>query len=279
MESFGFLAALGAALAWGSYIVPFKKSKSERLIQFQTLMGAGILTSGFAASLVLGYPLNLNIYGLISGALWAIANAISLIAFLNLGISKAIPSIISLVILSSFLWGALVFGEIPNMALGFFAISLIIAGVALVSTTSDIISTNTKKGFIAAILSGLIFGGQLVPLKIGNVTPGDFFFSSCLGIAAVALLIAFLTKTKFKKEAIWESFFSGTIWNIGNLLSVVSISIIGLAKGQTLSLSAVLVGVLWGIFYFKEITQRKKKIQVLLGAAVLLIGVVVLSIA
>lgn len=279
MENMGFLAALGAALAWGSYTVPFKLSKSEKLTQFQALMGVGILASGLLLSLILGYPLSLNVYGLISGILWAVANAISLIAILNLGISKAVPIISSLVILSSFLWGAVVFREIPNLTLGFAAIGLIILGVVLVSTTSEAISQSVKKGFIAAVSSGLIFGSQLAPLKIGNLTTQDFFFPSCFGIAVTAILIALVARTKFTKEAIKESLLSGIIWNIGNLLSVISISIIGLAKGQPISLSAVLVGVLWGLFYFKEITQKRKRLQVLSGAIVLLLGVIILGLA
>ena len=74
MENLGIVAALGAALAWGSYAVPFKKSGSTNLIQFQALMGVGILVSGLLASQVLGYSLNFNIYGIISGVLWAIGN-------------------------------------------------------------------------------------------------------------------------------------------------------------------------------------------------------------
>lgn len=101
-------------MAWGSYTVPFKLSQSSRLIQFQALMGLGILASGFFLSLILGYPLNLNVYGLISGFLWAVANAISLVAILSLGISKAVPIISSLVILSSFLWGLFYFKEITQ---------------------------------------------------------------------------------------------------------------------------------------------------------------------
>lgn len=280
MENLGFLAAFGAALAWGSYAVPFKKSRSERLIQFQALMGVGIFFSGLILSLILGYPLSLNIYGLISGVMWAIANAISLYAILNLGISKAVPLIISLVIFSSFLWGTLVFKEISQgLGVAFFGIGLILLGVVLVSTTESSQSRNAKKGFLTAVLAGLIYGSQLVPLKIGDLTTQQFFFPSCVGIFVAAMLIALLTNTKFKKEAIKESLLSGIIWNFGNLLSVIAISMIGLAKGQPLSLSAILVAVLWGLFYFKEGVSKRQKIQILSGAIILLIGVITLGLA
>ncbi len=280
MENLGFLAALGAALAWGSYTVPFKKSQSKNLMQFQALMGVGILLSGILFSLILGYPLTLNIYGLVSGFLWAVANAISLIALSNLGLSRAVPLMGSIVMLGSFLWGTLVFKEIStNLTGGFIGIGLLIIGVVLVSSTTKAFSQNIKKGTVAAILAALIWGSQLAPLKIGHLTPRDFFFPSCLGIFITAVLIALVSKLKFKKEAIVESLLSGAIWNVGNLLSVIAIAMIGLAKGQPISLSSSLVGVLWGLIYFKEVTQAKKRLQILIGTIVLILGVIVLGLA
>lgn len=271
---------MGAALAWGSYIVPFKKSKSKNFIQFQALMGVGILVSGLIFSLVAGYPLQLNIYGLISGILWAVANAISLVAVSNLGMSKAIPVVSSLVILSSFLWGVLAFQELPaGGVLGFLGIGLIIFGVVLVSSSGNAKSQSIKKGLAAGILAGLIFGSQLVPLKMGSVETRDFFFSVCLGIFLTAILIALVNKARFRQDAIRLSLFSGMIWNIGNLLSLLAIPLIGLSKAIPISQSATLIAVLWGLFYFKEITGLRKRLKVLAGAVILLSGVVVLGMA
>ncbi|MBI2334995.1 hypothetical protein HYU96_04325 [Candidatus Daviesbacteria bacterium] len=280
MENLGFLAALGAALAWGSYLVPFKISQSKNLLSFQALMAVGIGFSGLLISLILGYSLTLNMYGLLSGVLWASANVISLVAVLNLGLSRAAPLLSSLVILSSFLWGALVFGELPTgIIMGFFGIGLIVLGVILISATGNTHSQNIKKGLLAGIIAGLMFGSQLVPIKVGNVATRDFFFPVCFGIFITGLLISQVMKVKFKKEAVKESLLSGLIWNIGNLLSLLSLSIIGLSKMGPISQSAILVAVFWGLFYFKEVAQRKKMIQVLIGAAVLLAGVAILGLA
>lgn len=280
MANLGFLFALGAALAWGSYMVPFKKSKSDNFILYQVVVGFGILISGLIFSLVVGYPLSLNVYGLISGFLWGCANAISLLAILNLGLSKAIPIISSLVILSSFLWGVVVFGELPQgLMAGFLAIGLIILGVIIVSTSSSTQSKNIKAGLVSAVLAGVIFGSQLAPLKIGSVQTQDFFFSLSLGIFITSLAIAAIKRVKFRKEAMLEGLMSGVIWNIGNLLSLLAISLIGLSKGMPISQSATLVAVCWGIFYFKEAPGKREKSQVLLGAFVLFVGIIVLSLA
>lgn len=280
MENIGYLTAIGAALAWGSYIVPFKISKSERLFQFQAVMGVGILLSGLIFSLLAGYSLQINLYGLISGILWATANVIALIAILNLGMSKAIPIISSLVILSSFLWGVAIFSELPSgMVTGFVGVGLIVGGAVLVSTTGEALSQNVKKGLLAAVLAGLIFGSQLTPLKVGSVSTKDFFFSVCFGIFLTSLVIALANKVRFKNEAVRLSLLSGMIWNIGNLLSLISISLIGLSKGMPISQSATLIAVLWGLFYFKEITKSEQRRQVLIGAVILITGVITLGLA
>lgn len=280
MENFGILAALGAALAWGSYTVPFKISKSEKLLQFQFLGGVGIFISGLIASRVLGYSLNVNIYGIISGILWVVGNLLFLHAVLNLGLSKAGPIVSSIIILCSFFWGAFVFNELPSgMLTGVSGVGLIVLGVILVSNTSESITLNVKKGLFSVTLAGLFFGSQLAPLKLGQVDSEDFFFSVCVGIFATSALIFLLTKSRFKKEAINASLLSGIIWNLGNLLSIISISAIGLAKGGPITQLASLVAVFWGLFYFKEIREKRHKIQVLAGAIVLLIGVIILGFA
>lgn len=280
MNNLGFVFALGAALAWGSYAVPFKASKSENLIQYQALMTAGIFISGFIFSLLAGYPISFNIYGLLSGFLWGGANFISLSAFANLGISKAAPIMSSLVILSTFLWGSFVFNELPaGLVMAAAGILAIIVGIIIVSTIINTQTLNTKKGLTAAIMAGLIFGSQLVPLKLGKVEPQDFFFSSTLGVFIVGVAIFIFKRVRFKKEAVTLSLLSGVIWNIGNLLSLISVSLIGLAKSIPLTQTAVLIAILWGVFYFKEVKSKKGILQILIGAVVLLTGVIVLSLA
>lgn len=280
MVNLGFLAALGAALAWGSFMVPFKKSGSSNLIQFQALIAVAIGFSGLIASLVLGYPLTLNVYGLISGVLWAVANALSLGAIMNLGLSRAVPLMSSLVVIFSFLWGALFFHEIPaGLTTGFWGIGLIVTGVVLVSSTENMESRNIRRGLLAGIFAGLIWGSQLVPLKVGNVLTTDFFFPVCLGIFLTGLLIAVIKGIKFKYEAVGFSLASGVIWNIGNLLSLISLSLIGLSKAGPISQTSSLVAVAWGLFYFKEIPRRRQKAQVLIGAVILISGVITLGLA
>ncbi len=280
MATLGILAALTTALCWGSYMVPFKRSGSLNLIQFQALMAVGIGISGLMLSLILGYAFSLDEYGLFSGALWAVANLVALVAISNLGLSRATPVIASLVVIFSFLWGTLIFNELPSgLMIGLAGIGMIILGVILINTIGNTGSKNIRKGMLAAALAGLIWGSQWVPLKISNLSTADFFFPFCLGILISGLAIFILRREKFKREAIKESLLSGLVWNIGNLLSLISLSLIGLSKMGPISQVATLVAVLWGVFYFKEVKVLRAKVQILIGAAILLMGVITLGLA
>ena len=277
-ESLGILAGVAAALLWGTYMVPFKKSNSLNVIYYQCLMAFAILISGLILTSILGFSITLNIYGVVSGLMWTIGNITALTAIANLGLSKAIPILTSLIIICSFLWGMLVFNELPaGFVMPLFGILLIIVGIVIVSTLGKSESLNVKKGFVAAIISGLVYGSQLAPLKLGNLSNNQFFFPLCFGIFLSAILIGLVKKVKIEKRLTVYGLLSGVIWNLGNLLSIFAISQLGLAKGFPIAQSAVLISTLWGIFYFREIRKPKEIIQVLFGAVVLLIGIVVLT--
>lgn len=280
MESIGYLTALGAALAWGSYNVPFKKSAAANVIQFQALMSVGALVFAFIFSVLLGYSFSLNLYGLLAGFLWAFANLISLVAIHNIGLSRAVPIWMSAVITVSFLWGVIIFNELPSGILtGILGIILIIVGVVVVTGGGRAESKNKKLGILAALLAGSLFGTYFAPIKFANLSPQETLFPMSLGVAIFGLGFPIIRRIRFKNEAIFNSILSGMIWNLGNLLSFFAVSIIGLAKAFPMTQSAVLVAVLWGLFYFKEVSSPKQKLQILMGALILLIGIVTLGLA
>ncbi|MCL4387097.1 GRP family sugar transporter, partial [Patescibacteria group bacterium] len=162
MENFGFISAFLAAIAWGSYVVPFKRFKSSNSNQFQILMTVGIFIFSLIASLFLGYSFNLNSYGIVGGFIWALANALSLVAVSNLGMSRAVPIWVSMVILTSFAWGAFFFHELPKgIFLGMGGIFLIILSIILIGSTGNSAGKRIGKGILLAIFAGMLFGSSL----------------------------------------------------------------------------------------------------------------------
>ena len=276
----GFFYAIASAIAWGSYLVPFKKSQSSNFTQFQMLMTIGIILFSIVSIPFLNYSFNVNLFGLISGIMWASANAISLYGVRDLGLSRFVPISVSLVIFVSFLWGAFVFHELSaGFLTGIVGIVLIIVGVILIGTIGNTQSENVKRGIILSVVAGIIWGSQLVPLRLGNLTPSDFFFSMSLGIALFGIAYFFHKRESFRNEAVGNSILSGILWSIGNLLSIITVSLIGLAKGFPLTQASVLIAVIWGVFYFKEITKSSDIRKILIGSVILMAGVVILGLA
>lgn len=280
MNNLGFLTAAGTALAWGSYMVPFKKFPPQNLVQFQLLIAVSIFISTFLICLIFNYPISLNLYGVVAGIIWAVGNPLSLQAVADLGLSRALPIFLSVIITLSFLWGVLVFGEITTgLPLAFLAILGIIAGVILIASVGNTQSKNVKRGIILSVFSGILFGHQLIPLKLGKLTPEEFFFPMSVGILVFAVSFALFKQVKLKNEGIGVSIFSGLIWNIGNFLSLMTVSLIGLAKGGPIIQFQLLIAVCWGIFYFKEITKMTQKIQIMIGTVIFFIGIIFLAVS
>lgn len=280
MNNLGFLLALGTALAWGSYMVPFKKFPPQSLILFQLLIGITIFISTSLVCLIFNYPISFNFYAVAAGIIWAIGNPLSLQAVADLGLSRALPIFLSVIIVISFLWGVLVFGEITSglyMAIG--AVLLVVVGVVLIASVGNSQSKNVKRGIILSILSGILFGHQLIPLKLSGLSPKEFFFPMSVGILIFAISLAVFRKVKLRNEGLGVGIFSGLVWNIGNFLSLMTVSLIGVAKGGPIIQSQLLIAVCWGLFYFKEITKKSQKLQILIGTIIFFAGVALLAIS
>ena len=157
------------------------------------------------------------------------------------------------------------------------------------------IPTNTTKSFIlgigASTFLGLMNGSMLVPSEL---TPEEYqgieyVISFSIGVAIVTIVLApiiFVIQwlrgkgyPKFHfKVAVIPGILSGLIWNMGNICSIYATLYLGLTIGFPLTQMALLVGGLWGMILFKEITRIPAIICFFLFAFVLLGGAVLLSI-
>ena len=72
--------------------------------------------------------------------------------------------------------------------------------------------------------------------------------------------------------------FQGFLWNFGNVGSMLAVaSPLGLTVGYPLCQCALLIGGCWGIFYFKEITERRAIVLFFVSAMVLLSGATLMA--
>ena len=77
------------------------------------------------------------------------------------------------------------------------------------------------------------------------------------------------------RKCLFPGFTSGVLWNMGNLGGTLASLPPLQSVGYSLCQSALLVGCLWGVLYFKEIQGTKNLAMFAAGAGVNLVGLIV----
>eukprot|EP00591_Stephanopyxis_turris_P001556 CAMPEP_0195512384 /NCGR_PEP_ID=MMETSP0794_2-20130614/4360_1 /TAXON_ID=515487 /ORGANISM="Stephanopyxis turris, Strain CCMP 815" /LENGTH=375 /DNA_ID=CAMNT_0040640157 /DNA_START=68 /DNA_END=1192 /DNA_ORIENTATION=- len=134
--------------------------------------------------------------------------------------------------------------------------------------------TRRQVGLSAAVFNGVWGGSNMIPLHFakddGAGGLGYVISFGCGGMIVVILLWMFrymyhVYNTGSLREAyyilpsfhfrqLWYSGFCvGTLYSIGNICSIISVTYLGQGVGYSVTQSAMLVSGLWGIFYFGEI--------------------------
>ena len=276
----GLITAMIAALGFGSWLVPMKKVKNYEPGYFQLLIAIAIFLSGLIISLFYDVFI-LSYWGILSGIIWTVASIMVVIAVKKIGLSKLSPISMGFVILTSFLWGVLFFKEtFKSILMSIIGIILLTIGLILVSVTKEKRKNkNEFLGIILAILSGIVAGTYLVPFKLSGLDPIHFLFSNSLGILLSGIIFFLITDAKIDKKIIFQGFLSGFIFGVANFASFFAIIYLGLAVGFPLTQIALFISVLWGVLYFKEIKGKNRIFKIILGAIMLFVGIVLLSLS
>jgi len=278
-ELLGLFAALIAAIFWGTYFVPLKKTKRPDLFQFHIIMSVGILLSTLLL-IPVGFSFSLNAFGIAAGLIWSVGNILSIIAVRLTGLAKSAPIWMGIAILISFLWGVVFFKEIlTSITFGLVGLILFIIGAPLVSSPGKDKKKIAIRGILIAAIAGIFFGTQLVPLKLSGLTAQEFLFSMSLGILISGGIIFLVRFRKIKNSFILHGLTSGIMWNIANLSSFFAVIYLGIAIGFPLTQLALLISTAWGLLYFKEVKGKNKIIKILMGAILIFVGGLFLAFA
>ena len=275
----GLVAAVISILGWGSYFVPMKRMKEYDPFYFQFLMCIAIFVSSliivsFYNSFVFSYM------GILSGILWSLGNILAILSVKNSGLSRAAPVWMGTAISVSFLWGVMFFKEmLSSMVNGIVGIFFLLAGISIISLIMESKKTSLLKGIMLAVVAGLLFGTYLVPYKLSGLGPETFLFSMSIGILIGGLFIFSIKRPEVNRKITIPGASSGIIWNIANFASFFAVLNLGIAVGFPLTQVALFVSVLWGLLYFREIKGRKNITRLMIGAAILFIGAVLLALS
>lgn len=299
----GYLAAFGAAFLWGSYLIPLKQHPQAGPFYFQWLNSLGILFSTVAVILFAG-PGVFSWWGVLTGFLWTAGSICSLIAVGREGLARASSRWMGLSILTSFFWGWLGFSETFNsLTLALTGLSLLLISLIGMAMLSDVIEPNAnesdightsqnsqtpknlspvqkqKKQFPFSLITGLLFGSYLVPLRYSGIDNMDFFPTVGISIFFFGLILKILSKPASHKPIRVKGIISGGLWNAANLSSFYAVKALGLTIGYPLTQSAIFISLLWGILAFGELPARKNRIRLALYSLLLFSGAICLSLA
>lgn len=160
--------------------------------------------------------------------------------------------------------------------------------VTLVTRTPEKGSTaQWLSGMVCALCVGLSGGSILVPMQYVPEHSAGLVFVVSYGLGAmvaspVVCAVCFLYRREIPpmhlRQTLPAGLFSGLVYNVGNVLQILAIPMIGYSIAGPLLQCALFVAGIWGIFVFREI--RGPAILVFfLGGAILLSGAVCLALS
>ncbi|MGG3643166.1 GRP family sugar transporter [Bacillus gobiensis] len=280
-----FLAVL-PALFWGTIVVFNVKLGGGPYSQILgTTIGALILSIVIYIFSMPELTPYIFIIGLISGLFWALGQTNQLKSIQIMGVSKAYPISTGLQLISTSLFGVIVFGEwdtTRSIVLGVIAILLIIAGAVLTSIEKkkngeDDSNGDFKKGMIFLIISTVGYLVYVIIMRLANVSGWQALMPQGVGMVIGALILTFKYKP-YNKYTI-RNIIPGLIWAAGNLFLFISQPRVGVATSFSLSQMGVVIATLGGIFILKEKKTKTQLICIAIGIVLIVTAGFLLGIA
>ncbi len=242
---------------------------------------------------------HLIVWAILTGALWAVANTLTVFAIRDVGLAIAFPLWNANGLIGIF-WGWLLFREmrgaglrVGSRVLGG-ALSIVAGAIILASVTvqhPSIANGNAGHGILAALGASLLWGTMYVPFRkayLSGMNPLSFVTIFTFGeLGTMTLLAATFgggiahlnTELHAARHLVFWIFLGGFCWVIGDLFQQFAAKYIGIGRGIPLSNTNQLWGLAWSVFVFGELAHLSPAGRWLVVVATLLmiVGVVFIS--
>lgn len=243
---------------------------------------------------------HLLVWAVLAGALWAIANTLTVFAIRDVGLSIAFPlwNANSLV---GVLWGVIFFRELRGAGRGTWmkvaggALAIVIGAVLLGYASSHGVSLATRplSGIAAALGAALLWGTMYIPYRkayLSGMNPLSFVTVFTVGevVTVTILAVSFEGGWHALGEALADArpslfwlFLGGLCWVIGDLFQQYAAKYVGIGRGIPLSNTNQLWGLAWGALVFGELAASNvaARVLVLLGSGVMIVGAIAIAAA
>ena len=244
---------------------------------------------------------HLIVWALLAGALWAVANTLTVFAIRDVGLAVAFP-LWNMNSLIGLIWGRVLFCElkgasaknIGKVVLG--AVAIVIAAVMLGFSTlhgGTAMGSHAMSGILAAIGASFMWGTMYVPYRkayLSGMNPLSFVTAFTVGELGTVLALTLALdggwhSSAFQllhvRGAVFWLFLGGFVWVIGDLFQQFATKYLGIGRGIPLSNTNQLWGLAWGALVFGELASadRSHKLLVIAGSIVMILGALAISTA
>jgi glucose uptake protein GlcU len=244
---------------------------------------------------------HLIVWAVLAGALWAVANTLTVFAIRDVGLATAFPlwntnSLIGL------LWGRLLFRELegagPKNLFKVIVGTIAIVAAAIMLGFSTIhggaaTAPHAARGLLAAAGASLMWGTMYVPYRkayLSGMNPLSFVTVFTVGELGTMLLLTWtldggMHSSAFQlahsRQLLFWLFLGGFVWVIGDLFQQFATKYVGIGRGIPLSNTNQLWGLAWGALVFGELrtADRAHLTLVLAGSALMILGALAISTA
>ncbi|MGW9019058.1 GRP family sugar transporter [Priestia megaterium] len=223
------------------------------------------------------------IVGIVSGLFWSVGQSNQLKTIEYIGVSKTMPISTGMQLVTTALFGVIVFHEwstTTTVILGVLALIFIVIGIVLASLDSeknDEQASQFKKGIITLIISTIGYLVYVVIARLFNVDGWSALLPQAIGMVIGGVLIAYKHKP-FNKYAI-RNIIPGLIWAAGNMFLFISQPKVGVATSFSLSQMGIVISTLGGIFLLGEKKTKRQLISIAIGIVLIILGGVLLGMA
>lgn len=244
---------------------------------------------------------HLIVWALLAGALWAVANTLTVFAIRDVGLAVAFPMWNANSLIGLF-WGRVLFQElkgasgknIGKVVVG--AIAIVVAAVMLGFSTihgGGSMGSHAFRGIAAALGASLMWGTMYVPYRkayLSGMNPLSFVTAFTVGELGTVLALTLALDGGFHSAAfqllrtpgvVFWLFLGGFVWVIGDLFQQFAAKYVGIGRGIPLSNTNQLWGLAWGALVFGELASadRQHKLLVIGGSLMMILGALAISTA
>jgi drug/metabolite transporter (DMT)-like permease len=240
----------------------------------------------------LGKRPHLIVWAILAGALWAVANTLTIFAIRDVGLAIAFPLWNTNCLVGLF-WGWFLFRELRGAdartwtkVLGG-AVAIVVSAMMLsaASVGSGITSSSRAvSGVVAALGAGLLWGTMYVPYRkayLSGMNPLSFVTVFTFGeLGTMGLLAATFhggrglgVELGALEPSMFWLFLGGFCWVLGDLFQQYATKYIGISRAIPLSNTNQLWGLAWGALVFGEFAHVRAATQwVVVGASAIMIA-------